>query len=93
MYCKNCTSFVPPRYTYEICTKEGKANGQPLKAYDYMELGYMAGRFGINPKVDVYENSAMKKTDEGFMIKINPYAAPLVEKKLEKEGIKFDRIG
>ena len=76
-------------YTYQVNTKDGKANGHPLNANDYLELGYMAGRFGVDRLDGV---KAMKKNDEGVVVNIHPVAKSLFEKKLDKEGIKFDLI-
>lgn len=88
----NCDCInVASRSQYAIRTKEGKDNGQPLNASNYLELGYMAGRFGINFD-NPSEIKTMKKTEEGVIIDINSCAAPLFENKLDKDGIKFDRI-
>ena len=83
---------IAPRTKYQVNTKAGKEDGQPLNADDYMELGYMAGRFGINLNGKPNEITAMKKNDEGVMIDINSCASSLFEKKLQKEGIKFNKL-
>ena len=88
----HCCVSVVPRYQYEVNTKAGKADGQPLNAKDYLELGYMAGRFGLNLNGKPGEINSMKKTEDGVRIDINSCAAMFFEKKLQKEGIKFDRI-
>ena len=90
----NCENFtcIMPRSIYHVNTKDGKADGLPLKAHDYLELGYMAGRFGINLNGHPGEMTPMKKTEEGVLIDINSCASDLFERKLQKEGIKFDRI-
>ena len=87
----HCITVVP-RSQYHVNTKEGKEDGQPLNADDYLELGYMAGRFGFNLGGKPNEITSMKKTDEGVLIDINSSASTLFEKKLQKEGIKFDRL-
>ena len=83
---------VVPRYQYQINTKVGKSNGQPLNAKDYLEIGYMAGRFGFNINGKPGEINSMEKNEDGVKVGINSCAADLFEKKLNKEGIKFDRI-
>lgn len=83
----HCISSAP-RTIYHVNIQDGKANGQPLKADDYLQLGYMAGRLGFNP----CGLQSMKKTEEGVLIDINSSAAPFFEQKLEKDGILFDRI-
>ena len=87
----HCSSFMPG-YRYQVNTKEGKVDGQPLKADDYLELGYMAGRFGTNICTRPVGLSSMKKNEEGVMIDIDERASVLFENKLDKEGIRFNRI-
>ncbi len=87
----SCVNVVP-RTQYQVNTKAGKTDGQPLNADDYLELGFMAGRFGINLNGKPQEITAMKKNKEGVMIDINTCAAPIFEKKLNKEGILFNKL-
>ena len=43
----NCVNCVP-RYSYLIKNNELKSDNTPLSNKDYLEIGYMAGRFGVN---------------------------------------------
>ncbi len=86
----NCTSF-PLRHEYLVRTNETKTNNMPLNSNDYLNLGYMAGRFGINLK-NPNEPNPIKYNDNGIIIDINSCTADLFEQNLKNRGIKFDRL-
>ena len=87
----NCCICSVPRYQYLVRTNESKTNNQPLNTNDYMNVGYMAGRYGVN-----LQNPNMPQqmilTPEGVIFDINSCTSPLFEQNLNQAGIKFNRI-
>ena len=65
---------------------------QPLDSSDYLNVGYMAGRFGINLNNNPHESNPMRITPKGTYVNINSCTADLFEDVLNEKGIKFDRI-
>ena len=86
----NCCN-TPVRYQYMVRTSENKLNNTPLTNDDYMNIGYMAGRFGVNP-VNPYEQNNIMKDNNGTYVNINSCCAPLFESSLTQSGIKFNRL-
>lgn len=82
---------VPSRYQYLIRTLEPKANNLPLSADDYINIGYMAGRFGLN-LCNPNEANPVISTNQGSIVNVNSCTAPLFEYNLSSAGIKFDRL-
>ena len=80
------------RNTYLVKTSDYKTNNQPLNAQDYMNVGYMAGRFGINLGNNPYEQNPMQFVPNGTLVNINSCTSDLFEKNMTDMGIKFDRI-
>ena len=81
-----------PRVSYFVRTNDLKSNNLPLNPADYMTVGYMAGRYGINLGNNPNENNPMQITKDGAFVNINSCTAPLFEKNLNDVGIKFDRL-
>ena len=81
----------PVRNQYLIKTNENKVNNTPLTANDYMNLGYMAGRFGINLQNPNEPNPLMNDAN-GTYATINSCCSPLFEANLANAGIKFNRL-
>lgn len=87
----NCCICNVPRYQYLVRTNEAKMNNQPLNANDYMNVGYMAGRYGINlDNPNIPQN--IFPTPEGMVFDINSCTAGLFEQNLMQSGIKFNRL-
>ncbi len=80
------------RCNYLIDTNSKKENGQYLTSNDMLNIGYMAGRFGINLDGKINENNIPKETENGLLININSCTKDLFEDNLKKSGIKFDVI-
>ena len=80
------------RCNYLVKTNSPKANGQSLTAQDLINVGYMAGRFGINLDGNLNQNQRPQYTDKGTVININSCTQSLFEKNLEEAGIRFDAI-
>ena len=80
------------RISYVIKTNEPKANNTPLNKDDYMQIGYMAGRFGVNLSGNPTEANPIQQTAQGTVVNINSCTSELFEKTLNQTGIKFDRI-
>lgn len=87
----NCCICNVPRYQYLVKTNEAKLNNQPLTSNDYMNVGYMAGRFGIN-LANPNAPQDIKQTPEGVVFDINSCTSDLFEQNLNQAGIKFNRI-
>jgi hypothetical protein len=80
------------RCQYIIFTNQPKQNGQPLDQKDLINVGYMAGRFGISLDNNLTENKKPQYTDKGTIIDVNSCTAPLLEENLKSDGIKFNKI-
>ena len=80
-----------PRYQYLIRSNDLKTNNQPLNNTDYLNIGYMAGRFGINLS-NPNEANYMCTDNRGTFVNINSCTASLFEDNLNKMGIRFNRI-
>ena len=80
------------RSSYFVNTNLLKANNQPMSAQDYMNLGYMAGRFGVNLSNNPYEANPMIFTPQGAYVNINTCTSELFEKNLQSAGIRFDKL-
>jgi len=81
----------PVRNQYLIKTNENKVNNTPLNANDYMNVGYMAGRFGINLQ-NPNEPNPLINDANGTYATINSCCAPLFEANLANAGIKFNKL-
>ena len=80
-----------PRYRYLVKTMEPKADNQYLNAADYLNVGYMAGRFGVN-LINPNEPNIIQNNPNGVIFDINACTSELFEKNLNQAGIKFDRL-
>lgn len=80
------------RCQYLIYTNVPKQNGQPLNQKDLINVGYMAGRFGISLDGNLQRNEKPNVTDKGTFISVNCCTAPLLEQNLTQDGIKFNKL-
>lgn len=80
------------RNSYIVKTNDLKSNNQPLNSADYMNVGYMAGRYGVNLSGNPYEENPIQMTPQGTFVSINSCCSNQFEKTLSDTGIKFDRI-
>lgn len=80
------------RCNYYIPTNTPKNNGEKLSNTDFFNIGYMAGRFGINLDNNPFENNDPKISEKGISLNINCCTTNLFEENLNKAGIKFDII-
>ncbi|MBQ9244816.1 hypothetical protein IJ182_00945 [bacterium] len=85
------TVNTPTRYQYIVKTEEKKTNNKPLTNNDYLNVGFLAGRFGINLK-NPNEPNYVYKDNNGTYVNINSCCASLFEDTLKESGIKFDRL-
>lgn len=80
------------RNTYIVKTNGPKSNNSPLTKQDYMQIGYMAGRYGINLSGNPYEQNPMLYTPQGTIININSCTSDLFEQTLSQSGITFNKL-
>lgn len=80
------------RNQYIIYTNQPKQNGKPLNQNDLINIGYMAGRYGVSLDGNLQENKKPQFTPNGTIIDINSCTADLMEQNLKTEGIKFNTI-
>ena len=83
---------ICPRISYMVKTNNLKANNQPLNSTDYLNVGYMAGRFGINLSNNPQEQNPMQITPDGTIVNINSCTSDLFEKTLNESGILFNKL-
>lgn len=80
------------RCNYLIHTNSPKQNGKNLNKNDYINIGYMAGRFGVNLDGNVNQNYKPILREDGLLVNINSCTKDLLEKNLSNAGISFDVI-
>ena len=80
------------RNSYIVKTNDLKTNNQPLNSEDYLNIGYMAGRFGINLTNNPNEQNPIKILPQGVLVNVNSCTSDLFEKDLSNSGVKSDRI-
>lgn len=78
------------RCSYIIPVNQVKSNGEKLNSKDYFDMGYMAGRFGINLNGNPNEHSNPIFTTDNVQFDINFCTCSLLEENLNQAGIKFD---
>lgn len=78
------------RCSYLVQTHTPKANGQKLTDRDMFNVGYMAGRYGINLDNNVNQEFKPVQTEKGLLININSCTSDAFENNLNKSGIKFN---
>lgn len=78
------------RNTYYIPTTQTKRNGEKLSDKDLINIGYMAGRFGINLNNNPKEPNKPYYTNSGVFFDINSCTSDRFEENLEKSGINFN---
>ena len=86
----NCQCY-PARQQYLVRTNELKSDNMPLTSNDYLNIGYMAGRFGVNLQ-NPNEPNPIKYNDNGLILDINSCTSSLFENNLKAKGVKFDRL-
>ena len=82
MQVRRCSYFVP--------TNQEKNNGEKLSQKDLINIGYMAGRYGVSLDGDLNKNFIPKVNEQGVTLSINCCTSELFEKNLKEAGIKFD---
>lgn len=80
------------RCDYLVQTNTVKTNGQKPTSQDLINIGYMAGRYGINLDGNLQQNYKPKHTEKGTIVNINSCTKDLFENNLNSAGIKFDVI-
>ena len=80
------------RVSYSVYVNSPKTYGQKPNTQDLVNVGYMAGRYGINLDGNPNENNQPKFTDKGVLINVNSCTTDALETNLKQSGIKFDRM-
>lgn len=80
------------RNKYVIFTNQPKQNGQKPNPQDLINVGYMAGRFGVSLDGNLQENKIPQITPNGTLIDINSCTSELLEKNLNQMGMKFNKL-
>ncbi len=80
------------RCEYIVKTNLPKTNGQYPNSIDLLNVGYMAGRFGIDLTGNPKTNYAPIQTQDGIIVNVNSCTAELLENNLSQAGINFNRI-
>lgn len=84
MQVERCGYFIP--------VNQVKLNGEKLSQEDLINIGYMAGRCGINLDGNPQEANKPEFTEDGVKLNINCCTTDCFENKLNQSGIKFDVI-
>ena len=82
MQVERCSYFIPINQT--------KTNGEKLTQEDLINIGYMAGRCGINLDGNPQEPNKPEYNNQGVKVNINCCTTDCFEKNLSESGIKFD---
>lgn len=80
------------RCSYFIPSNQTKTDGKKLTDEDLINIGYMAGRYGISLDGDLNRNVKPEISDEGVKLNINCCTTELFEENLKNSGIKFDTV-
>lgn len=80
------------RCSYFVSTNQPKANGEKLSQSDLINIGYMAGRFGVSLDGDLNKNYKPEVNEKGITLNINCCTSELFEKNMKDAGIKFDVV-
>lgn len=80
------------RCGYLIGTNLPKNNGEKPSDKDLINVGYMAGRFGVSLDGDLSKNYKPVVCENGTYVNINSCTKSLFEEELNKAGIKFTAI-
>lgn len=80
------------RCKYIVRTNLPKTNGQYLNSIDLLNVGYMAGRFGVDLTGNPQVNYIPIQTQDGVIVNVNSCTAGLLESNLSQAGINFNRI-
>ena len=75
-----------------IATNLPKKNGERLSRQDIFNLGYMAGRCGINLDGNLNQDIKPVHTNDGVLININQCTQKYVEKNLKQAGIRYEVV-
>lgn len=78
------------RCDYFVGTELPKKNGEKLTSMDLINVGYMAGRYGVSLDGDLKFENKPKQVKDGLNININSCTKDLFEKNLTEAGIKFN---
>lgn len=78
------------RVTYFVPTVQVKQNGETLNNKDLINLGYMAGRFGINLNNNPNEANMPIYSKDGVFFSINSCTSDCFEESMQESGIKFN---
>lgn len=81
-----------PRCELFVATKLPKKNGKRLSREEIFNLGYMAGRCGINLDGNLNQNIKPVHTKKGVLININQCTQDLMESNLKKSGVRFEVV-
>lgn len=80
------------RCDYFIPINQVKSDGQKLTNKDLINIGYMAGRYGISLDGDLNRNIKPEYTKNGVKLNINCCTTDLFEENLKQAGINFEII-
>lgn len=80
------------RCDYLVLTNTPKTDGENLSKTDLINVGYMAGRYGINLEGNYAEHKIPQVSDAGTKINVNCCTAELLENNLTQAGIKFNKL-
>ena len=82
MQVERCSYFIP--------TNQTKLNGEILSQKDLIEVGYLAGRCGVNLDGNPQESNKPEYTTNGVKLNINCCTTDLFEKEMTNAGINFE---
>lgn len=77
------------RVSYFVPTMQPKQNGEKLSNQDLINIGYMAGRYGINLNNNPCESNKPVYSTAGVLFDINSCTTDCFEENMKKAGIKF----
>lgn len=77
------------RVSYFVPMAQVKQNGENLSDKDLINIGYMAGRFGVNLNNNPNEPNNPVYTNDGVFFSINSCTSECFENNMNNSGIHF----
>jgi hypothetical protein len=86
------SQITPVSMTTYVVNTSTKSSREPLSNNDLINVGYLAGRCGVNLNGDPNRANAPKIGGNHLIVDINNCTSEFFEKNLSKAGVTFDKM-